>query len=511
LDYSKPTNSKAVIAIVKLPAKVPSNSNEYRGPILFNPGGPGGSGVDSILNSGPQLQRIVGDEFDLIGFDPRGVGRTTPSVTAFEGDNDAGHFFFSYPININTSSDALGRAHAYSNILGDMVKNKSALVAQFVSTPMVARDMLSIVNALGHERLQYWGFSYGTVLGATFAAMFPDKIERLILDGVVDAENYYSGAWSNNVLDTDAALYDVYQQCAAAGPVLCPLYESTADGVKSRVDKILQSLKISPVPVFNRSVAGATSGVVDYEIAKISMLLMLYRTHSRGKALLDMFAALEDEDGWPMYSASEKFMFQQWMDCKCPALPDPDARTGRVLENLLAIACGDSTLEHETLDHLKGVYNRMAETSSFAETWWVHAMCSGWKVKSKERFIGSFNTTTSHPILFIGNTADPVTPLANAHKMASGFLDSVVLTQNASGHCSSSATSLCTTRAIRTYFQTGALPKSGTVCQVDSKIFGPSDITTESVYSEEDVALLEASRSLQDTYFVHALGGFGNR
>lgn len=92
-----------------------------------------------------------------------------PSITAFLGNHEAGLFFSEYPVNINTSSDALGRAYAYINMLGDLAEHRSTQSAQSVSTPMVARDMLTIVNALVREKLQYWGFSFVMMILTSFS------------------------------------------------------------------------------------------------------------------------------------------------------------------------------------------------------------------------------------------------------------------------------------------------------------------------------------------------------
>ncbi|KLO05806.1 alpha/beta-hydrolase [Schizopora paradoxa] len=511
LDYSNPSGSKAAVAIIKLPANLTSSSKKYGGPVLINPGGPGGSGVETLLIFGKQLQTIIGENFDVVSFDPRGVGLTTPSFYAFANKNEAGLFYADYPRSFNSSTDSIGRAYAYSNILGKRLEETTRNVTEYVSTPLVARDMLRMSKAMGYDKLQYWGFSYvlyGSVLGATFSAMFPDNVGRVVLDGVVDSENYYAGLWSNNLIDTEAALLDICSACVSAGPSRCFLYESSPELVLQRIENILEKLKLSPIPVFGLPGppnANSTYGIVDYAVVKTLILVMLYNTHFSGELLVNMLASLEIgmAQFWLPFTSGQSL--RQLLTCDCPAPGHEPPPFDGGLERTLAIACGDNMIEEESLSEVRSVYDDIAELSSFADVWGIHVACSGWKVKGKERFKGTFNQKTSHPLLLIGNTADPVTPLWAAQKMSKGFEGSVVLIQNSSGHCSISATSLCTHKAIRAYFQDGTLPENGTVCETESKIFPTwsllDDVDT-SAMSAEDIAILEASYTLQKNYFV---------
>jgi len=371
--------------------------------------------------------------------------------------------------------------------------------------------MLSIINASGTAKLQYWGFSYGTVLGATFAAMFPDKVGRVIIDGVVDSENYYSGLWSNNLRDTDADLLDFYSACVDAGPSKCPIHENSTSLVKERIDNLLTKLKIAPVPLYETlSVHGsgrfqnAYYDVVDYTMVKQVIFAILYQTHSLGAYLANALAELERGNGEMIWAMSMKHAAEMLMTCDCPVDGESPVPPRGLFEATLSIGCGDVVEPlNESLEELREAYEEMAKTSMFADGWFIRAACSGWKVRAKERFTASFNQTTSHPLLIIGNTADPVTPLWNAHKMSEGFTDSVVLTQNSPGHCSIAATSLCTVKAIRAYFQNGTLPEKGTVCEVESSIFG--DALDMSSLNAEDRELVEASQILQQANFVPVL------
>lgn len=138
-------------------------------------GGPGGSGVETVRNRGSALQKVVGSEFDVVGFDPRGVGRTLPRVSFFLSETEKTEWTLDNPPLVNSTLDATARLYERMRLLGDIAKEKgrAAEAAKHVTTAVVATDMLEITKAHGRDKLLYWGFSYGTVLGATYASMYP--------------------------------------------------------------------------------------------------------------------------------------------------------------------------------------------------------------------------------------------------------------------------------------------------------------------------------------------------
>lgn len=202
------------IAMVKLPAVVPTNDTTYGGPIFWNPGGPGGSGVVGQIGTGAYIQSRIDkpDErhYDIISFDPRGVGVTTPAVNCYPKDpinrdlrnlesvpsfRRRSGYFESFPYTL-----ALSRA------FGQRCEGQEVL--PYVGTPSVARDMVAMIDAIARAsgrtnteedvpRLQYIGFSYGTYIGNVFASLFPGRVGRLVLDGVVDAYDHTSGPVSS--------------------------------------------------------------------------------------------------------------------------------------------------------------------------------------------------------------------------------------------------------------------------------------------------------------------------
>jgi len=271
-------------------------------------------------------------------------------------------------------------------------------------------------------------------------------------------------------------LLSIYQACVDVGPSICPIYETTTDKISTRVNTLLDSLKIEPISFYNDT--SGEYGSLDYSAAKGAIFTVLYTPHQTGASLTFALALAEQGEGQPLFALSTRVASSSDYVCDCSAAPSTPFADG--YENTLAIACGDSDPSNGTLDDMKALYAEMAQDSQFAEMWTIYLDCSGWQISAAERFSASFNTNTSFPILIIGNTADPVTPIASARKMSQEFVGSVLLTQDSPGHTSTSASSNCTTKAVRDYFRDGKLPANGTVCSVESSIFGAITNATES-------------------------------
>lgn len=188
------------IAVIRLPATVPEGDPTFGGTIVFNPGGPGGSGIQSLLEGGAQLREVAssdGANFAVLSFDPRGVGLTEPRASCFDTEPQPPASVG--PLALDTDED-LGFALSWSRAtnLACPSSTNNSRIFEFMSTVDVARDMVTIVDQLaalqptppsdrGQDqtpRIMYWGFSYGTDLGNTFASMFPGRVKRILLEGV---------------------------------------------------------------------------------------------------------------------------------------------------------------------------------------------------------------------------------------------------------------------------------------------------------------------------------------
>ncbi|KAJ7442729.1 TAP-like protein-domain-containing protein [Mycena galericulata] len=507
LDYANPEEASAAIAMRRIHSIVPHNSTDYRGPILINPGGPGGSGVDTVGTWGANISTLVGPEFDVIGFDPRGISRSTPRASFFASRAEREIWVNSdtpQARSMNASSDALARAWASGMIEGQLAGERDTGSLRFINTDHTARDMLRIVQAHGRDKIQYWGFSYGSILGATFASMFPNNVERLVIDGVADSENYFATEWSNNLIDTEKVWSSFINDCVSAGPHGCAFYSPTAAEIQENVDKIYASLRARPIPVRTNT----SFGIVDYSTMRRTIFDALYSPYAKFPALAQALADLSGGNATALFKMTERPSFE----CGC----DPaEFRFESVGEGGAAVRCNDGKRIAASYEDVLEHYHNMSKLSSWADVWEpIRLSCLAWPEFPKDHFQGPFVANTSFPLLLIGNTADPVTPLWAAKKMSKGFARSVVLTQDSPGHCSISAPSLCTQKHIRQYFLDGALPEPGTVCPVigtpfpkDESKFGASEAQEVLSLSAADRRVLDAVTGLSNMFDIRFPAG----
>ncbi|KJA18191.1 hypothetical protein HYPSUDRAFT_45508 [Hypholoma sublateritium FD-334 SS-4] len=489
MNYSDPDGEQYNLALIRKPAVVPPESGFYRGPVLFNPGGPGGSGVDMIRTRGEQFSAILGPQFDILSFDPRGISRSTPRATFFESDV-AREIWTREGSSANMSD--VPRIWARARVESQLAGETDTGYLKHINTDNTARDMLRIVEAHGKEKIQYWGFSYGSILGATFAAMFPDKIERLIIDGVADSENYYATLWSNNLVDAEKVMDSFYTGCAAAGPDGCPFWAPTADDIRQNLTTLSNSLRTNPIPIRTKS----GYGLLDINKLQSALFTALYSPYAAFPAIAQGLAELAAGSGKLLFDRMNPPLFE----CACDS---PELPFTSVSDSQAAVACNDGDDVPDDLQSTEAHFAMMRKASPWGEYWAnIRTACVGWPKFPKDHFQGPFVGNTSHPILLIGNTADPVTPLWAANKMSKGFKDSVVLTQNSAGHCSISAPSLCSQKYIRDYFVDGTLPPPGTVCEPVSQPFPPAEMSIGDV---EEQALLSANLTPDEVDILEAV------
>lgn len=215
LDWSgleSATNTTVAIAIIKLPATVSDDDPTFGGSVLVNPGGPGDSGTDLVLRSGCRFQSLLAGErnYEIIGFDPRGVSLSTPHGDCYKGDELSRKLDQERDSGLSPITEDINALnYHYASSLGkselceaDGVRS----IWSYLNTASVARDMVEIIDRIDDlqwqnrnsskpvdslkPRLQYIGISYGSFLGNTFASMFPERVGRIMVDGIVDAEDY---------------------------------------------------------------------------------------------------------------------------------------------------------------------------------------------------------------------------------------------------------------------------------------------------------------------------------
>jgi pimeloyl-ACP methyl ester carboxylesterase len=346
-----------------------------------------------------------------------------------------------------------------------LTSNESAPeLGELVGTGYVARDIIQLLNAIEGKdaALNFYGLSYGTILGTTFAALFPERVGHMVLDGNVNVPEWYDGVELSWFKDADSALLDLFERCIDAGPELCPLAarNETATKLNDRFYKVLDDLYTAPIPL------GSTF-VLDPSNLKAGLRISLYGPDSY-LPLTKVF----DELFKPVGKRNMTALAEAWLPIGASAdfvdvLPD-DSPSG--------IFCGDKTIRTQDFSD---VYPDLAEQfanvsrsiGDLANN--LDYTCLLWPWHAKGAYNGSWHEEieTKNPILFIGNTYDPVSPIDNARNSSAIFKGSAVLEHEGVGHASFSHSSLCTAKAVRAYFHDGELPKENTKCKTDFGVF----------------------------------------
>ncbi|OTA58952.1 alpha/beta-hydrolase [Hypoxylon sp. EC38] len=493
MDWLEPSNDphkRVILAIIRLRA---TELDDYKGPIFFNPGGPGGSGVYALTDRGALLQTIAGKNHDIISFDPRGIGASIPRVDCW-GSEEKSRLWALQDVGVVDAHpgvifDAFARATALSQTC-EKNMNSSGLLSH-ISTASHARDLLEILHQAGQDKLRYWGFSYGTILGGVFAAMYPDKVERLVSDGNVDYREWHFHSYINFLRDTDKVMEAFYYFCYKAGPSGCALYSPSPAAIKERLERLLKRIRQYPIIVQAAKTGPDMPQLITWSHLKRLISAALYRPIFMFKNFANVLRALENGDGEPFYQLvkSEK---STPPICSIEAIPPNVPRLEEGNDDAFpAILCADSPPVEDTVKEFSKYVEELIHISSAAGD--VNALfrmaCVGRTVRPRWRYTGPFEGNTSHPILYVANIADNVAPLISARNNSQGFPGSVVLVQNSYGHTSLSAASACTAGYIRAYFQNGTLPKPGTTCEPDHQPF-------EDIYPEGGNELSMASYEL---------------
>ncbi|KAL9014871.1 MAG: hypothetical protein Q9173_000489 [Seirophora scorigena] len=395
-------------------AKLNASNQPKQGTILLNPGGPGSSGREFIAGqNGAVLQVATGGVYDLIDFDPRGTGGTIP-FSCFSNDSARVNYNLKAPVYLNSLDTALFATKAVRAALAQSCQENSADTAELISTGYVPRDIIQIVDILDEDGLlNYWGFSYWSVLGATVAAMFPDRMGRVVLDGVLNPLDYFTGRDVSQITATDVSFEGFFTGCVT-NPDICALAQLTLDSheLSNTVYDLIYRLKYEPF------VTGpdAASDVFGFSFLMSAIL----------SALLNPFT-------WPVLASGLHRLLTENVTEALTLLfltaPQPTIFPNKGQEAVPAIRLSDVPLETRNTTSLAQVLEELYATSrllgdSLAT---LPPSYKDWPFKAKGAYTGDFRAKTRNPILFVGSDLDPLTPLANAWNASAGFEGSVVL------------------------------------------------------------------------------------
>lgn len=438
LDWSEPDGPTIMIAMNRRPADDPGSRV---GSLLLNPGGPGASGMDLLEYFAPSAGERLLASYDLIGFDPRGTGESSPIDC---GDGSTLDEYYVQDFAVESQAD-LDEARAINEEFAAGCREHSGRLIANVDTVSVARDMDVIRAVLGDEKLHYLGFSYGTQLGATYAEIYPDHVGRLVLDGAVDILLPAEEQSARQAEGFENALGNFITWCLKRES--CPL-SGDAENARKQIAQVALTARDEPY------VSGGKV-LVNGNLMVYGIVVTLYDEASWEYLELALTEAIEDETAQIFYELANFYL-------------DRDGQSGEYLGNstvaFTAINCLDAEDEDWTIKQQQD-FARMMEQASPTFGWWFSSGtgCEGWPFTADEKVTSLDRAKTAPTMLVIGTTNDPATPYSWAVSLAS-HLNGALLTYDGEGHTAYGRSNQCIIDAVDAYLVDGVLPPDGTKC-----------------------------------------------
>jgi pimeloyl-ACP methyl ester carboxylesterase len=429
LDYSKPDGTKITLALSEVPATAPPARRQ--GILLVNPGGPGASGLSMAAFVASGLAPAVASEYDIIGFDTRGVGSSVPAISC-----DPSFFAGVRPDYIPATKAAeqvqINRAKTYAA----SCEQKYGWLLPYMTTENIARDMDSIRVALGQQKLSYFAYSYGTYMGQVYATLFPGHLRRMVLDSVVDP----NGAWYADNISQDYAFearLKAFFAWAAAYPGSYHL-GTTPDQVSAAFYRARARLAAHPIigqsgPMIGPDEFDDTFLTGGYANAYWPVLAGALSSYLQSGATSELISAY-DQGG---RQNGNEFAVYNAVECADVAWPRNWARWDSDTRKVYA------TAPFEAWDNA-----------------WFNAACAFWPVHGPATPL-RIRGAGLPPILMIQGTLDPATPYAGAqvaHRLLPSARMVVVVGGGNHGQSLADPPNTCVNNYLNAYLATGALP-----------------------------------------------------
>lgn len=435
LDYARPQGKQITLSLLRVPAL---DEQSKVGALVVNPGGPGASGVDHAAQAETYFGRPVRRHFDVVGFDPRGVGESTPVDCLSDAELDT--FIGSDP-DPETPAE-VQEAQALLRQFGEGCLERSGDLARHVSTEEVARDIDVLRAVLGQDKLAFFGASYGTLIGATYADLFPERVGRMVLDGAVDPS---LGLVETSLVQAESfetALGAYVADCVDEGG--CYLGETEEEGLQTIRD-FLDRLDSEPLEL-----AGA-------------------RDLTQGWAVLGIWAPLYNRDFWSALDVA----LSKALDGNGQVLMSfaeqyvgrgPTGYLDNSTEALYAVNCLDDSAGIEPSE-ARALEDEFLEASpTFGRVFaFTLTSCASWPVQGQEDD-DVLNAEGAAPILVVGTSRDPATPLRWAEGLAEQLESGVLVRRDGDGHTGYLAGNDCVDDVVEEYLVSGVVPDGPVDC-----------------------------------------------
>ncbi|MBK1784881.1 alpha/beta fold hydrolase [Prauserella cavernicola] len=444
LDYADPDGRTIDVTISRLKA---AESAKRKGVLLMNPGGPGASGLTLPLTTGSRLPQEVKDSYDLIGFDPRGIGRSTPISCGLE------HGWSPMPFDPETFDQTVADTKEMANAC----LSKQPDLLPFITTRNTARDLDAIRTALGERTISYFGISYGTYLGAVFTEMFPDSVDKVVLDSSVDPERVWRGMVQIWALGAERG-FQVFAEWAAERDAEYHLGES-ADDVSALFRDLLTRLDREPVRLDGETVDGnvlrseaLSAGPTDDVNADYAEFLGRVRAAADGEPAARTGAALKQAPAVP----------NRWQDEVPPDNSD---------SAFLAVVCGDAVWPRDVERYRRDAIQDGRRYPILGAVTSNIAPCAFWpEPREPATEVGEVDSE----VLLVQNSHDSQTPIEGAANLRELLGDNARMALVDGSWEHGAYPGNCADSVVTRYLMGDGLPEQDTTCQTAKPPVGGS-------------------------------------
>jgi pimeloyl-ACP methyl ester carboxylesterase len=437
LNWDDPAAGSVDLAVVRQPA-----TGDRLGSLLLNPGGPGGSGYDFVKDSVDYAtDEALQERYDIVGFDPRGVGKSSPVACYEPAEMD--EYLYGLPTNERGSDAWIAEQEASAAAFANACAERTGALLGEVDTASAAHDLDLLRAVLGDEKLNYLGFSYGTFLGATYAELYPDRVGRLVLDGALDPATSNFEVTSTQAQGFESALRAYLTDCLAGSE--CP-FDGTVDDAMATIGALLASVDASPITATDGRQLGGNALLT-------AIIYPLYQATAWGY-LSDMF------EGVLQGSADGAMQFADAYNGRSASGTYLDNST----EAFMAINCvdysynDDPAMMRAEAAQIEAIAPTIGKYMSYGDI-----SCGTWPYA----FTGErepIHATGAAPILVVGTTNDPATPYVWAENLAEQLDSGQLVTYEGEGHTAYNKSNSCVNDTVDAYLIDGVVPESDPMC-----------------------------------------------
>ena len=431
-DYADPDQGSFVLYVKKHNA---SNPASRIGSMMVNPGGPGFGGSSLADDAQYYFSQDLIDNFDIIAWDPRGTGESTPAVDCVDTYDE--YFGLDSPPETPDEKQALIDA---SQAFNDKCEENSGTILPFISTKASAQDINSLRLSLGEEKITFFGFSYGSELGTTWATMFPETVRAIVVDGAVDPNASSTEEGMNQAKGFEGQLATFLKQCSEKST--CEFHNGGK--AEAAFDKLVLDLDAQPLEV-SKDRTLVTQGVLFTAVAQA-----MYSDYYWPQ-LSEALSAAQNGDGKGILQLYDDYYQRK-----------EDGTYGNELEAFLAISCLDDPGAKNTKEVDQHIEEFIAAAPRLGGNFAYGYSCALWPVKQAAKV--TITGKGAGPIIVVGTTGDAATPLDSTRKMAKGLEQGILIVVDANQHTGYGANN-CVVKAVDDYLIKLIVPANETTCK----------------------------------------------